>query len=156
PAVVPAPPEPPAPAPRPEPAAVAKQPVEPAEPPRPIEIAALVPAEAPRYAPGALANGPSVRIGDSARSLEAEGPAPVALGPEQIGASAHESPTLYWFLPAATPLAIEVTVVEPSAPEPLLEVMLPGPHEAGVHRVSLAERGVRLRPGVDYQWFAAL
>jgi hypothetical protein len=80
----------------------------------------------------------------------------VALGPAQIGATSHESPNLYWFLPDATEHSIEVTLVEPSAAEPLLEAMLAGPHSAGVHRVELADRGIRLRPGVDYQWFVAL
>lgn len=150
------PPAPAAPAARPEPAAIAAKPAKPPEPARPIEIAALLPVEPPQYAPGALASGPVVRVGDSARSLVAEVPPPVALGPAQVGATAHESPNLYWFLPDPTEHAIEVTLIEPSAPEPLLEVLLPGPHRAGVHRVSLADRGVRLRPGVDYQWFVAL
>src|SRR5262249_41069822 len=97
-----APPEPAAPAPRPAPSTIAEKRPEPPEPARPIEIAALLPTEAPRYAAGELASGPSVRVGDSARSLGGEVPPPVALGPAQIGASAHESPNLYWFLPDAT------------------------------------------------------
>jgi hypothetical protein len=73
-----------------------------------------------------------------------------------VGASAGASPDLYWFLPEATSSAVEVTVTDPGAVAPLLEVTLPGPLAAGVHRVSLAERGVRLRPHVDYRWFVAL
>jgi Domain of Unknown Function (DUF928)/Putative zinc-finger len=159
-ATVPTPPAIPSPAVRPEPAAVAEEgpPQKPpsVEPPSAIEIAALLPADPPQYVPGALASGPTVRVGDSARSLGAEIPPPVALGPAQIGATAHESPNLYWFLPRSTELSIEVTLIDPNASEPLLEAMLPGPHRAGVHRVNLAERGVRLPPGVDYQWFVAL
>jgi hypothetical protein len=49
-----------------------------------------------------------------------------------------------------------VTVVDPGAVAPLLETTIPDPLAAGVHRVSLAEHGVRLKPGVDHRWFVAL
>jgi hypothetical protein len=39
---------------------------------------------------------------------------------------------------------------------PLLETTLPAPLAAGVHRVSLAEHGARLAPGVDSRWFVAV
>jgi hypothetical protein len=91
-----------------------------------------------------------------ARSLGAEVPAPEALGPAQVGASTRESPNLYWFLPEAASSPLEVTVVGPDAAAPLLETTVAAPLEAGVHRVSLAEHGARLRPGVDYRWFVAL
>jgi hypothetical protein len=70
--------------------------------------------------------------------------------------SAKESPSLYWFLPEATSLSVEVTVVDPDAVTPLLATTSSGPLEAGVYRVSLAEHGARLRPGVEYRWFVAL
>jgi hypothetical protein len=128
----------------------------PPAPPRPLKIAALLPTESPLYAPGLLASGPSVRVGGVTRSLGAGAPAPEALGPAHVGASTRESPNLYWFLPEATSSPVEVTVVDPGAAAPLLETTVPAPLAAGVHRVSLAEHGVRLRPGVDYRWFVAL
>jgi hypothetical protein len=128
----------------------------PSEPPRPVEIAALLPTEAPRYAPGALADGPSLRIGGTARGLGPGAAAPEALAPAHLGASTRESPNLYWFLPKATSSPVEVTVIDPGAATPLLEMTLQGPLEAGVHRVKLAEHGARLKPGVDYRWFVAL
>ena len=165
----------PAPAARPEPAQIAKQapvakppaaaaqPLEPAapaatppEPPPPIQIAALVPTESPLYIPSPRASGPSVRVGGATRDLGAGVPAPEALAPAQVGASAGESPNLYWFLPTATASPVDVTVVDPDAADPLLETTIQGPLEAGVHRVSLSEHGARLRPGVEYRWFVAL
>src|SRR5262249_15010419 len=124
--------------------------------PAPIEIAALVPTEIPRYAPGLLASGPTVRIASAARSAAAAAAAPQALGPAQVGTSAHGAPSLYWFLPEASSSPVEVTVVDPDASDPVLEARFEAPLAAGVHRVSLAERGVQLRPGVDYRWFVAL
>lgn len=126
------------------------------EPPAPVEIAALLPAESPIYAPGPLASAPSVRIGGAARSLGADVPTPEALGPAHVGATSRESPNLYWFLPEATSSPVEVTVVDPGAATPLLELTFSAPLAAGVHRVSLAEHSVRLAPGVDYRWFVAL
>jgi hypothetical protein len=73
-----------------------------------------------------------------------------------VGASTSESPALYWFLPEATSLTVEVTVVDPGAVTPLLATTIQGPLEAGVHQVNLAEHGARLRPDVEYRWFVAL
>jgi hypothetical protein len=126
------------------------------EPARPLEIASLLPTESPVYAPGPLASAPSVRVGGAARGLGAGAPSPEALGPAHVGASSQESPNLYWFLPEATSSPVEVTVVDPAAVDPVLELSLPGPLAAGVHRVSLGEHGVHLAPGIDYRWFVAL
>jgi hypothetical protein len=128
----------------------------PAEPPpaRTLEIAALIPTEAPIYAAGAIGSG-SVRIGGASRG-GTDAPAPQVLAPEHVGRTAHQSPTLYWFLPEATPLSVAVTLVDPSGVEPLLETTLPGPLAVGIHAVPLAKHGVRLAPGVEYQWFVAL
>ena len=128
----------------------------PPEPLPPLEIAALLPAELPRYVPGSLAGSPSVRIGGATRNLEEVVPTPEALGPAHVGVSSRESPNLYWFLPQATSSPLEVTVVDPAVASPLLELSLPAPLAAGVHRVNLSEHGVRLSPGVDYRWFVAL
>lgn len=166
----------PAPLARPEPTQIAKQPVveqpaiakqppeheapqqnppEPA-PAHPIQIAALVPAESPRYVPSPRASGPSVRVGAGTRNLGAGVPAPEALAPAHVGTSTRESPSLYWFLPEATSSPVEVTVIDPDAADPVVETMIQGPLEAGVYRVSLAEHGARLRPEVEYRWYVAL
>lgn len=132
------------------------RPKEPEPEQRPIQIAALLPAEAPSYTPGALSRGASVRIGGASRGVGLDAPGPQVLAPEHVGRTARESPTLYWFLPGATAHSVEVTVVDPDGVEPLLEMTLPGSVAAGVHAVRLAEHGVRLTPGVDYQWFVTI
>lgn len=128
----------------------------PEEPPPPQRIAALIPAEAPRYARGALAAGPLVRVASVGRGANEGAPSPIALAPPQLGLTTRESPSLYWFLPGATPLPVAVSMVSEAAPAPLLDLTLLGPHAAGVHELSLAERGVRLAAGVDCQWFVAV
>jgi hypothetical protein len=91
-----------------------------------------------------------------ARGAAAGVPAPQVLAPAHVGRTSRESPTLYWFLPGATSLPVEVTIVDPGGVDPLLEKTLPGPVVAGIHALRLAEYGVRLAPGVDYQWFVTL
>jgi hypothetical protein len=125
-------------------------------PPTTLPIAALVPAEPPLYAPGALAQGPLVRIGGVGRDAGPEAPTPVALGPPQLGLTSREAPSLYWYLPAPTALPIGVSVVSEAASVPLLDETLPGPHAVGIHELSLAARGLRLAPGTDHQWFVAV
>ena len=67
-----------------------------------------------------------------------------------------ENPTLYWFVSDTVTHPLELTVVDERATEPVVEVTLTPPVERGIHALSLRERGVRLEPGVTYQWFVAL
>lgn len=46
--------------------------------------------------------------------------------------------------------------MDPSTTEAVLEVRLPGPIEAGVRKVDLAQYGVRLATGVPYRWYVAV
>jgi hypothetical protein len=75
-----------------------------------------------------------------------------ALVPEDSGLTMSEQPALYWFISSATTLPVEVTISDPRATQPLLETRLPSPVQPGVHRIKLADHGVRLAPGVAYRW----
>ena len=74
------------------------------------------------------------------------------LAPDHTGLTTKEQPSLFWFISAQTALPVELTIVDPAAVQPILETRLSAPVERGVHRVRLAEHGVRLRPSVAYQW----
>jgi hypothetical protein len=130
----------------------------PAEPP--VQIAALVPAEAPVYRPDAeLAGGslesrrstPVIRAGVASGLPEIR-----ALGPEHVGATTSAAPTLYWFLSSASPVPVEITLTAEDAAEPLLDLRLEPPVGAGLHTLRLDRRGVPLEPGGTYRWFVAL
>jgi hypothetical protein len=76
-----------------------------------------------------------------------------ALAPDHMALTASEQPSLYWFISAATSLPIELAVMDPQGGvKPLFERRLSGPIGNGVHRIDLAELGVRLAPGVAYRW----
>lgn len=142
--------EPPAPAAPPEPA--------PAE--QPLQIAALVPPEAPVYRPdpalagGSLASERSVPVIRS--GVASDLPEVRALGPEHVGATTSAVPTLYWFLSEASSVPVEITLTSERASEPLLELRLEPPVGAGLHALSLERRGARLETGATHHWFVAL
>jgi len=111
----------------------------------------------PRYVPSKL-GAPGGRVGGGTR-----GPASgrdifvlSVLAPDHTGLTVREQPCLFWFISAQTTLPVEVTIVDPNAVAPLLQTRIASSVDRGVHRVSLAEHGVRLAPGVAYQWSVAV
>src|SRR5262245_9688446 len=66
---------------------------------QPVQIASLLPSEAPHYVPGALAGDTSRRVGSVTRSAGVAVPTPQVLAPPHVGRTSRPSPTLYWFLP---------------------------------------------------------
>jgi hypothetical protein len=141
-----------------EPPRAAEPPPPPAEPP--LEIAALVPDAAPVYRPNAeLAGGslagvrsePVIRAGVASRLPEIR-----ALGPEHVGATADDAPTLYWFLSGESSVPVEIALTAEQAEAPLLALRLEPPVGAGLHALRLQRHGVRLEPGVVHRWVVAL
>jgi uncharacterized protein DUF928 len=74
------------------------------------------------------------------------------LAPDHKALTVSEQPTLYWYISGDTSLPVEFAVVDPNATEPLLEKTLPSPVARGIHRINLAEYGVKLAPNVAYRW----
>ncbi|MBK7949022.1 MAG: DUF928 domain-containing protein [Deltaproteobacteria bacterium] len=103
-------------------------------------------------------------IASRARSGDPDATAAVALRPrvavlaprDHVGQTVEPSPTLYWFVSAATSIPIELTLVDDEAIEPLLQLRLPGPVEAGLHALPLSDLGVALPPDKLHRWFVAL
>jgi hypothetical protein len=126
--------------------------------PEPFQVAALLPDELPVYQPDASLVGglDSVRIASLVRASSAQLPRIRALAPEHVGATASPSPVLYWDLGGASDVPVELTLIDEEAPEPLLDARVEPPVAAGLHALSLADRGVRLDPDKTYLWYAAL
>ncbi|HKA40696.1 MAG TPA: DUF928 domain-containing protein [Burkholderiales bacterium] len=125
---------------------------EPAKPP-----AASASSAVPVYKPP-LRGAPGGRVGGGTRGLGAGRAVFVlsVLAPDHTGLTVSEQPTLYWFISSKAPSPVELTVVDPRATKPLMEVRLSSPVEAGVHRIRLADHNVRLEPGVAYRWYVAV
>jgi len=109
---------------------------------------------APVYKPP-MRGTPAGRVGGGTRGAGREFVLS-ALAPDHSGLTLREQPSLYWFISDQTTLPVELTVIDPRTNRPVLETRLPSPVTAGIHVVRLADFGIRLAPGVTYQWFIAV
>ena len=105
----------------------------------------------PAYKPP-LRGAPGGRVGGGTRGTPGSMFILSVLVPDHTGLTVKEQPSLFWFISGDTSLPVELTISDPNASEPLLETRIPGPVKRGIHRVRLADYGVRLIPGVAYQW----
>ncbi|MCI0406999.1 MAG: DUF928 domain-containing protein [Acidobacteria bacterium] len=126
--------------------------------PQPGEAQAKAPAAtvaAPVYKPP-LRGAPYGRVGGGTRGSEREVFVLSVLAPDHSGLTVTEQPFLYWFISSVTSSPVELTVMDPRATQPVLETRIAPPVQPGVHRIRLADHGVRLSPGVPYRWFVAV
>jgi hypothetical protein len=100
---------------------------------------------------------PKTRVGGATRGKQLPGtPSVAALVPEEGGLTVEAQPVLYWYLSESTTSRVDVTIVDEASVTPLLETTIQGPLAPGVHAIRLADHGVSLAPGINYQWFVAL
>jgi hypothetical protein len=121
----------------------------------PSGVQAPPPAPAPVYKPP-LRGAPRGRIGGGTRGAGADVIVLAALAPDHSGHTASEQPSLYWSISSATRFPVEVTVVDARSTEPVLELTVPPPVQAGLHAIPLARHGIRLVEGVPYRWYVAV
>ena len=121
------------------------------EPPKPAATSPKVPVYKPP-----LRGAPGGRVGGGTRGTERAMFVLSVLAPDHTGLTISEQPSLYWFISRGTPSLVEVTVVDPRAAKPLLEVRLPPPVAPGVHRIRLSDHNIRLERGVAYRWYVAV
>jgi uncharacterized protein DUF928 len=122
------------------------------EEPRPTSTSTAP--SAPVYKPP-LRGAPGGRVSGGSRGSESA-PRLWVLAPDHTGFTISEQPSVYWTISHPTSIPIEFTVAELGTGRPILETRLPGPVKPGVHRIDLADYGVRLSPDVQYQWFVAI
>src|SRR5215470_16330270 len=81
-----------------------------------------------------------------------------ALVPDHVGQTTAAQPDLYWYLarPVQGEVAFEVTVVDERKIDPVVDRRLARPDAAGPQRIRLADLGVTLEPGQEYQWSVAV
>ena len=108
----------------------------------------------PVYKPP-LRGAPGGRVGGGTRGTGREAFILSVLAPAHTGLTTREQPVLYWFISSASSHPVELTLVDPQKGDPLVELRIEPPVAAGVHRVRLADHGVRLasRP---YNWYVAV
>ena len=133
--------------------AISQEKKEPDKKPAPAAVAA--PAGTPVYKPP-LRGAPGGRVGGGTRGTGREVFVLSVLAPDHSGMTVSEQPSLYWYISTPTSLPVELTMMDPGTTQPLLEINVPTPIEPGIHRLRLADHGVRLAPGVAYRWYVAV
>jgi hypothetical protein len=96
---------------------------------------------------------PTTRLGGATRSADNATARAEALVPEEAGHTLSAQPVLYWHLSAKSDERVDFALIGVDPINPMLEVTLQGPFEAGIHRIDVADHGVKLETGVSYQWF---
>lgn len=99
---------------------------------------------------------PVSRVGGGIRGPGDNKPSLYVLAPDHTGFTLIEQPDLYWYISKAAEDPIEIIINDETRVEPMLEVRLKPPIEAGLHRIQLGKRGMRLMPGTTYEWFVSL
>jgi Domain of Unknown Function (DUF928) len=106
-----------------------------------------------------LRGAPLTRVGGGTRGL-GNVLALNVLAPSETGYTTQEKPTIYWFASQPIDKPVEITITSAAslqdAATPVLEITLQPPIAKGVHAFRLADHGVALKPGVEYQWFVAV
>jgi hypothetical protein len=99
---------------------------------------------------------PRGRVGSGVRGGGGEGSPLLPLAPDHVGFTIEEQPSFYWFLSHDTSSALEFTLRDDRAVKPVVEIRLQSPAQAGVHRTSLKDLGIKLAVGVQYKWYVTL
>ena len=102
---------------------------------------------------------PTTRVGGGTRSAGTVLALNV-LAPVETGFTLQEKPTIYWYVSQPVKDPVELTLNNMAslkdAATPVLEITLQPPIAKGIHALRLADHGITLKPGVEYQWFVAV
>jgi len=100
---------------------------------------------------------PAARVGGGSRGIDEEIPKAYVLAPDHIGLTVHEQPILSWYMSKPTTMRFEFSLIDDEGIEPILERTLDAAKlKSGIQGLDLADYGVKLKPGVQYQWSVAL
>ena len=78
------------------------------------------------------------------------------LAPDGVGTTTQEQPSLFWFQSKPSDARFELTLLQDKKVKPLVHMKADRASKAGIQRLKLSDHGVKLTPGVEYQWVVAL
>jgi Domain of Unknown Function (DUF928) len=111
--------------------------------------------EKPQYKPPAR-GAPGGRVGGATRgTVRATMPLPTIelLAPDRnAGQTMSPTPSLYFYVSQPVSWPTQFTISAPFRPDPVIEVNIPAPQQAGVFAIRTADYHVQLQPGVLYTW----
>lgn len=100
----------------------------------------------------------AVRVTGGSRGADANAIALAldVLAPDDVGLTTQAQPSLFWFQSKPAEMKFELTLLEENQARPLVQFTVERSAKAGIQRLPLADHGVKLAPGVEYQWVVAL
>ena len=130
--------------------------VQPDETPAPVAAGPPL-AGMPIYRPDAVGK-PARTVGGGSRGPGDGYPALYVLVPDHVARTASRQPTLLWYIDDVPKpgTRFEFTLLVEADDAPTVKTTLPTPTRAGIQRINLADHGVVLAPGSEYEWNVAL
>jgi hypothetical protein len=111
------------------------------------------------YIPPASIGAPRYRmVGAASRSARLPGPTLYSLVPEHTGQTVSAQPSLFWYLDTlpSEDTPVYFTLTNEQEIDPIAEIQLPKVAKAGIQRVDLAQYGIKLEHGTEYEWTIAV
>lgn len=100
---------------------------------------------------------PNIRVGGGTRGITGATPVIQALAPEHVGLTAKAQPSLSWYMSKPGSMRVEVLLANDDEMDPLLELTIDASKlKEGIQSINLADYGVKLKPGMQYQWSVVL
>ncbi len=99
---------------------------------------------------------PSVRVTGGSRGTGTASVTLDVLAPDETGVTTKEQPSLFWFQSKPADAKFELTLLQENKAKPLVQVTVERSSKAGIQRLKLSDHGVKLSPGIEYQWVVAL
>jgi len=93
-------------------------------------------------------------IGAASRSARLPAPTLYSLVPEHTGQTVSAQPSLFWYLDSlpSEDTPVYFTLTNEHAIDPIAEIQLSKVSKAGIQRVDLAQHGIKLERGTEYEW----
>ncbi len=101
---------------------------------------------------------PARTIGGGSRGPGDGYPELYVLVPAHVAQTALEQPSLFWYVDEVPklPMRVDFTLLDEDGVDPLVQVSLAAIERAGIHRIRLSDYGVKLQPGIEYEWSVSL
>ena len=78
------------------------------------------------------------------------------IAPTHVGITAIPTPSLFFYVSSAWHNKLEFRINKEGLAEPIFTTMLEPPTKESIMRIDLADCGVNLEPGVEYEWFVSI
>ena len=95
------------------------------------------------------------RVGAATRGVRIDLGVLMAFAPDHVGHTTNPQPKMYWYIEALSSTRIDLTLIDDTSAEPMIEITLEPPIAQGFHELDTASYDVTLEPDIVYQWFVA-